>query len=213
MAWSYDFPMKSYAKEQIVRAIEGFQRFDSNKHPELYDGLLFGRYLTKQDDFPELAAFLTAAQLELAACVLPFNESIGSKILLESRLNDLENTLNDLFAFAKRIRDAAEYELDFNSGFPKKQIEHIIRTLQRSRPSYWDASELQYRFDERPLTEGPIFLVRHVTNVVNSPFIALDTWRLLPFYSSLPNGTFRLHVLQADTPKKKDRIRWCVSRA
>ena len=195
--------MESYEKKQIVRAINRFQRFDPHKHPGLYDGLLFRRYLTKQDGFRELAAFLTAAQLELADCVLPFNESIGNKVLFESLLNNLENTLNDLFAFAKRIRDVPEYELDFNSGFPKKQIEHIFQTL-RYRASYWDVSEPQYRFDERPLTEGPIFLVRPATNtnIVNSPFIALDTWRLLPQYSSLSNGTFRLHVPQPDKPKK-----------
>ena len=198
--------MKSYEKKQIVhaviRSINKYERFDPNKRSGLYDGLLFSRYLTKQDDFPELAAFLTAAQLELAACVLPFNESIIGGIALERLLKNLENTLNALSAFAKTIRGEAGYELDLDSGFPGEQIEHVIQTLQRYRPSYWEGLKPQYRFDKRLLTEQPIFFVRHVTNVVNSPFIALDKWRLLPQHSSSSDGTFRLHVSQADSPKK-----------
>ena len=122
--------MKSYEKKQIVhaviRSINKYERFNPNKHPELYDELLFRRYLTKQDDFPELAAFLTAAQLELANCFLPFNESIIGGIALERLLKNLENTLNALSAFAKTIRDEVEYELDLDSGFPGEQIEHVI---------------------------------------------------------------------------------------
>ena len=194
--------MESYAKTQIVRAIIRFQRFDPNKHPGLYDGLLFRRYLATQNDFRELAAFLTAAQLELANCVLPFNQSISGGIVLENLLENLENTLNALSTFAKTIRDEAEYELDLDSGFPREQIEHVIQTLQRYRPSRWETPSPHYSFNERLMTEQPIFFVRHVTNVVNSPFIALDKWRLLPQHSSSSEGTFRLHVPQADSPKK-----------
>ena len=194
--------MEGYAKNKINRVIEGFQRFDSYKHPELYDELLFRRYLAKQNDFQELAAFLTAAQLELANCVLPFNESISSGILLESLLKNLESTLNDLSTFAKMIRDEAEYELDLDSGFPREQIEHVIQTLQRYRPSRWETPISHYRFNERLMTEQPIFSVRPITNIANSTIIALDTWRLLPQHSSSSNGIIRLHIPQADTPKK-----------
>lgn len=193
--------MESYAKNKINRVIEGFQQFDSYKHPELYDELLFRRYLAKQNDFQELAAFLTAAQLELAYCVLPFNESISNGILLESLLENLESTLNDLSTFAKMIRDEAGYEMVFDSGFPRRQIEHVFQILQNG-PSYWEAPGSPARFNERLLNERPIFTVRPVTNISNSAFIALDTWKPLPQHSSSSNGIIRLHIPQADTPKR-----------
>ena len=195
--------MKRYAKKKINHIINRFQRFDLDIHPELFNEFLFERYLARQSDFPELAKFLSAAQIELANCILPLNKSISSEIKLKSILENLRDTLSALSAFDKTIRDEADYRMTFDSSFPRVQIEYVIRILQQYRSSYWEALGPEVRFNERLLKTHPMFSVEPVTDtgsVADSPNRIPDTQRPLPQHSNLSNGTNRLGVLQADTP-------------
>lgn len=198
--------MEGYEKQRIIRAINRFQRFDSNKHHELFDELLVREYWIKQSDFPELAIFLSGAQVELANCVLPLNKSISGESKLESLLKNLEDTLADLFAFDRTIRDEANYKLNFDNSFPNAQITHAIRALPDGA-TYWKAPGPGYRFNEKLLKEHPMFSVEPVARTgsitsftTNSSKITPDIWEPPQQHSSLSNATYRLSVVQAGTP-------------
>lgn len=196
--------MESYAKKKINHTINALKQFDPDKHPEFFDEILYGRYLARQSDFPELAKFLTVAQIKLANCVLPLNKPISGESKLEILLKNLIDTLGALGAFDKTIRNEADYEVDYDNNFPEAQIQHAIQVLQY-RPSYWEEPGPQDRFNGLLLTRRPMFAVKRVHTpgyVINSPKIHSDAAESLPQHSSLSNGTYRLHVSQANSPEK-----------
>lgn len=196
--------MESYAKKKINHTINVLKQFDPDKHPEFFDEILYGRYLARQSDFPELAKFLTVAQIKLANCVLPLNKSISGKSKLEILLKNLIDTIGALSAFDKTIRNEADYEVDYGNNFPEAQIQHVIQVLQY-RPSYWEEPGPQDRFNGLPLTRRPMFAVKRVHTpgyVINSPKIHSDAAESLPQHLILSNGTYRLHVSQANSPEK-----------
>ncbi len=196
--------MEVYAKEKIYHAIDACKQFDADKHPELFNGYLFSRYQLRQNDFPRLNLFLTAAQLQLANCLLPLNKAISGESKIESLLNNLTDTLGALSAFDKTIMTEADYEVVLGDNFPRAQIEHAIQSL-RYRPSHWEEPRSQDRFREPPLKRHPMFSVEPVDNtgfVANSPKILSDVVDPLVQHSRLSNGAYRSQPNEGQDPQE-----------